>query len=320
MIQLEQPWSHILVVDDEPAITKLLRLLLEADGHRVVVAANGQIALDRVAECRPDLVILDIDMPELGGYEVCRRLKSAAATRLLPILVLTGTGAAGARLQAWELGADDFLTKPFQALEVSARCRSLLRQKQLVDALDTAESVVFTLARTIEAKSAHTRGHSDRVTGYALALAKQIGFSETNLDELRRGALLHDIGKISIPDAILDKPGKLTNEEYEVIKRHPADGVRIVESLRSARNVIPLIRWHHERLDGKGYPDGLAGATIPQNVRVLSVADVYDALSFDRPYRPAMTHNKCQEVMTDNARNGGLDAELVHQFFLNNAV
>jgi len=305
----------ILVVDDEPAITKLLRIVLEIEGHQVQVAANGQQAMECVATRRPDLIILDVDMPHVGGFEVCRRLKLAPETRLLPILILTGTGAANARLRAWELGADEFLTKPFQTLEVAARCRSLLRQKELVDGLDSAESVVFTLARVIEAKSQFTHGHSDRVTQYAITLAKQIGIGEADLDILRRGAALHDIGKISTPDAILDKPGSLSPEEFDVIKRHPADGARIVEPLRSARDILPLIRWHHERINGTGYPDGLVGNAIPHLVRILSVADVYDALASDRPYRTAMSYERCHEIMKNDSERGGLDPELVQHFF-----
>ena len=214
----------ILVVDDEPAITRLLRMVLEGDGHEVVVAPDGQAALDRVAERRPDLVVLDVDMPGVGGLEVCRRLKGDLTTRLLPVLVLTGTGAADARVRAWGLGADEFLTKPFRSLEVAARCRSLLRQKDLVDALDSAESVVFALARAVEAKSRYTHGHSVRVTRYALALARNLGLGEAEVEILRRGSAIHDIGKISTPDAILDKPGRLTPEEFEVVLRHPAEG------------------------------------------------------------------------------------------------
>jgi putative two-component system response regulator len=315
MTALECTCHSILVVDDEVAIAHLLRKVLENDGHQVNIAIDGQHALDQVAEHRPDLVILDLDMPRVGGYEVCRRLKQAPETRLLPILVLTGRSAADARVRAWELGADEFLTKPFQMLEVAARCRSLLRQKELVDALDSAESVVFALARAIEAKSPYTHGHSERVARHALTLAERLHLGEKELDVLRRGAALHDIGKISTPDAILDKPGLLTAAEFEVIKRHPGDGVRIVQSLRSARDVLPLIRWHHERLDGRGYPDGLAGSAIPLLVRVLSVADVYDALASDRPYRPALSHEMCREVMASDADQGGLDDELVKRFF-----
>ena len=311
----ERSGRLILVVDDEPAISKLLRTVLWVAGHRVVVAADGQQALNRVAEARPDLVILDLDMPSMGGFEVCRRLKAAPDTRLLPILVLTGTGEADARLRAWELGADEFLSKPFQTVELMARCRSLLRHKELVDALDSAESVVFALARAIEAKSPYTHGHTVRVTRYALALAAQLGVEEADLENLRRGAILHDIGKISTPDAVLDKPGRLTPAEYEVVRRHPADGVRIVEPLRSARGVVPLIRWHHERLDGTGYPDALSGDAIPRLVRILAVADVYDALASNRPYRAAMSHEECRAVMTADAVGGGLDPDLVRVFF-----
>ncbi|OWK39476.1 GAF domain/HD domain protein [Fimbriiglobus ruber] len=302
-------------MDDEPAIADLLRRVLEAEGHDVAIATDGEVALDQVAEHRPDLVVLDLDMPRMGGFEVCRRLKTDPGTRLLPVLVLTGTGAADARVRAWDLGADEFLTKPFPNVEVAARCRSLLRQKELVDALDSAESVMFALARAIEAKSPFTQGHSDRVARYAHALAKRLGLGACEVDTLRRGAAIHDIGKISTPDAVLDKPGRLTPDEYELIKRHPADGARIVEPLRSARDLIPLIRWHHERVDGKGYPDGLAGSQLPLIVRVLAVADVYDALASDRPYRVAMPHARCREVMVADAAGGGLDPELVRTFF-----
>jgi cyclic di-GMP phosphodiesterase len=304
----------VLVVDDEIKVTELLRVVLEADGHTVVVASDGQSAVDEIVTRRPDLVILDIDMPHLNGFEVCEQLKSDPKTRMIPILVLTGV-AADDRMRAWELGADEFLTKPFQPLEVAARARSLLRQKDLVDALDSAESVVFSLVRALEGKSPFTHGHSGRVMRYALSLAKACGLAETDIDILRRGVVLHDIGKISTPDSILNKPGQLTPEEFLVIQRHPVEGARIVGPLRSARDAIPLIRWHHERIDGKGYPDGLLGRAIPLPVRVLSVADMYDALTSDRPYRTAMSHAQCCEVMVENAESGGLDPEMVRVFF-----
>jgi putative two-component system response regulator len=306
--------GHVLVTDDDVAISSLLRTLLEAEGHRVTVAGNGREALAMVAADPPDLVLLDLDMPQLGGFEVCRRLKQAPATHLLPILILTGRAPNDARLRAWELGADEFLSKPFQAVEVLARCRSLLRVKRLTDALDSAEAVVFAFARAVEAKSPYTRGHSERVAAYAVRLARHVGMAAEDIDVLRRGALLHDVGKISIPDAILDKPGPLTPAEYELIKQHPIQGVRILESLRSVKCAMPLIRWHHERLDGCGYPDGIMGGTIPLLVRVLSVADVYDALASARPYRPAKSHAECLVILDHSARSGGLDPELVRHF------
>lgn len=315
MTERPRPIRNILVVDDEPAISKLLKRILVADGYHVVVAKDGQTALSCIAEKRPDLIILDIDMPHMSGLEVCQRIKSASETKLLPILILTGTEIADCRTQAWDLGADEFLTKPFHAVEVSARCRSLLRQKDLVDELETVESVVFALARSVEAKSRFTHGHSSRVTQYCHMLAERHGLGAWESERLRRGSILHDIGKISIPDAILNKPGPLTADEYELVKQHPIEGSRIVEPLRSAQDVIPLIRWHHERMDGKGYPDGIAEHAIPFPVRILAVADVYDALSCDRPYRPAMSHETCRTVMEENAAGGGLDDKLVFDFF-----
>jgi len=305
---------RILIVDDEPSLAELLRTVLEAEGHQVNVVLDALAAVDQVAKYRPDLVILDVDMPGIGGFEVCRQLKCARATRLIPILMLTGA-AIHERVQAWEFGADGFMLKPFQPRELASRCRSLLRQKDLVDALDSAESIVFSLARTLEAKSPYTHGHSARVTAYALSQSKRLGLGETEIDVLRRGAALHDIGKISTPDFILNKPGRLNAQELEVIQRHPAEGARIVEPLHSAQDVIPLIRWHHERMDGMGYPDGLTGRSISPLVRVLAVADTYDALASNRPYRSAMPHDLCRQVMLENAASGGLDPELVRGFF-----
>ncbi|HTU19167.1 MAG TPA: HD-GYP domain-containing protein [Gemmataceae bacterium] len=185
---------------------------------------------------------------------------------------------------------------------------------QLIEERDSAEAVVFALARTVEAKSLFTHGHSERVMHYALSLADVVGVPAHEREVLRKGALLHDIGKISVPDAILDKPGKLTIAEFEVIKGHPAQGAHIVEPLHSLRETLPLIRWHHERLDGKGYPDGLRGDAIPQLVRILSVADVYDALSSERPYRQSIPHGSCLEMLRQNALGGGLDPDLVAIF------
>jgi putative two-component system response regulator len=308
------PAQQILLVEDDPQIAALLEHLLVNDGHWVVTARNGREALAHVAVAPPDLILTDLDMPYVNGFEVCRQIKSDPATRLLPVLIITGRDAREARMQSWEIGADDFLTKPFDTLEVLARCRSLLRVKRLTDELDSAKSVLFAFARAVEAKSPHTWGHSERVTGYAMSLAKRIGLGEAECDVLRMGAMVHDIGKINIPDAILNKPGSLTDEEYSTVKQHPLQGVRIVEPLRSLREVIPIVRWHHERLDGRGYPDGLFGGSIPLLARIVSVADVFDALSSRRPYRPAMPHEHCLDLLQNSAADGGLDPELVNVF------
>jgi putative two-component system response regulator len=305
---------RIVVADDDPCNATLFQQVLAAEGHDVRLAADGAEALALIDDCNPDLILLDLDMPHLDGYEVCRRVKQDPATRLIPIVIITADDGFEAKLRSWELGADDFLGKPLHCVELVARCRSLLRVKRLNDELDTAEAVVFALARTVEAKSAYTQGHAERVTLYALALADEIGTGAEERATLRKGALLHDIGKISIPDAILDKPSALTAEEFEVVKLHPDQGARIVEPLRSLREALPLIRWHHERRDGQGYPDGLRGDAIPRLVRILSIADVYDSLASKRPYRGALEPAACLDVLRENARDGGLDPELVDVF------
>lgn len=320
MRMIEPKGRRILVVDDDPTVGAALEQILRLEGYRVTRVWNGQSALESVAEEKPDLILLDVNMPGVSGFEVCARLKGASGTSLLPIVIVTGESEFDARLRAWEVGADDFLSKPFQAVEVLARARSLLRSKALVDELDSAQSVLFALARTLEAKSRYTQGHSERVTEHAIALAERIGLSTPECETLRRGALLHDIGKISTPDNILDKPARLTPAEYHIVKQHPIEGVRMIEPLRSVREVIPFIRWHHERMDGGGYPDGIFGASIPVAVRVLSVADVYDALASERPYRPALPLDECIEILRSDSRSGGLDSELVEAFCSSPAI
>jgi len=303
--------GRILVVDDDPDLTECMQRLLSADGHDVVLSASGQDALKEVAKHHPDLVMLDLGMPGLDGLEVCQKLKADPATRLLPVLILSARDPYEARTGAWDAGADEYLSKPVRSSELLARCRSLLRLKAALDDLDSAHAAVFAFSRAVEAKCPYTLGHTERVTGYAVRLAMHAGIPEGDREILRRGAALHDIGKISTPDVILNKPAKLTKEEYAIVKQHPMQGVRIVEPMKSLRSVLPLIRWHHERMDGRGYPDGLTGEKIPLAARVLSVADVYDALTSARPYRRSLTVDESLDVMREEAANGGLDAELV---------
>jgi putative two-component system response regulator len=305
--------QRVLVVDDNPSIASLLRHGL-AEGYEVSVADDGLAALGEVAVLPPDLILLDLELPSMRGDEVCRRLKRDPATRWIPIVMITAMADSGNKIAAWDNGADEFLTKPFHMVEVVARCRSLLRIRRLIEERDSAEAVVFALARAVEAKSPFTHGHSERVLRFCLALASAVGLSGAERDLLRKGALLHDIGKISIPDSILNKPGALSDDEYEAIKQHPNQGYHIVEPLASMRDAVPLIRWHHERLDGLGYPDGLRGEEIPLLVRILSVCDVYDSLASDRPYRSSIPHHVCLEILRDNALGGGLDPELVAMF------
>src|SRR5262245_50598950 len=306
--------QRILIVDDNPVVSSMLRHGLTAEGYEVAVAADGRAALETVAHSPPDLVLLDVDLPHVPGDEICRRLKTDPATRLIPVVMITAAGGARNKLAAWEYGADEFLPKPFHLVEVVARCRSLLHVKRLIEERDSAEAVVFALARAVEAKSPFTHGHSERVARCSLALADVVGVKGPDRELLRKGALLHDIGKISIPDAILNKPGPLTDEEYALVKQHPVQGAHIVEPLASVRAAIPLIRWHHERMDGTGYSDRLTDSQIPRLVRILTIADVYDSLASDRPYRDSIPHAACLDMLRENALGGGLDLELVACF------
>jgi putative two-component system response regulator len=306
--------GRVLVVDDDPFLTAIMKGLLAGDGHEVVTASTGIDAIREVQTRSPDLIMLDLGMPGMDGLEVCQQLKSDPATRLLPILILSGRDPDEARIGAWDAGADEFLCKPVRSGELLTRCRSLLRLKSALDDLDSAQAAVFAFSRAVEAKCPYTLGHTERVTALAVRLAVEAGIPEADREALRRGAALHDIGKISTPDHILNKPAKLTPAEYTVVKQHPIQGVRIVEPMRSLRSALPLIRWHHERMDGRGYPDGLTAKSIPLAARVLAVADVYDALASARPYRAAMPHEECLAVMQEDAANGGLDPELVRCF------
>lgn len=302
---------QILIADDNHFYRCALRATLVGWGYQVIEAADGEEAWDILRrDNSPKLAILDWVMPKADGLEVCARLRAVPRHEPTYVIMLTSRDGKDNIVTALESGADDYITKPFDQSELHAR----LQVGRRIVGLQTSETVMYSFARAVEGKSPYTRGHSDRVQKYALALARELGLSPADGDRLRRGAVLHDIGKIAVPDAILDKPGKLTPEEYEIIKRHPGDGARMVEPLESVRDVIPLIRWHHERLDGGGYPDGLRGDQIPRLVRVLSVADVYDALRSDRPYRAGKGHFACLDILHEEVAGGCLDPNIVEAF------
>ena len=280
--------AKILVVDDDPAILDLLVRILQRDNYIAITATNGLEALEAVAREAPDLILLDVTMPMLDGFAVCQRLKDNEATALIPVTMLTGLDDREHRQRGLEVGADDFLTKPFEQSLLRARIRSQLRIKRLTDQLERTEHVIFMLALAVEAKDAYTEGHLRRLSSYSEQLALAAGIPQEQHKAIRFGGLLHDIGKVSIDDAILGKPGALTPEEYEQIKLHPEYGARIIHPMRFATEVEPIIRHHHERWDGKGYPCGLHGETIPIGARIVAVVDAYDAMMTDRPYRRAL--------------------------------
>src|SRR5579872_808523 len=273
--------ERILIADDHPAARIALTTLLRREGFEVCETSNGEEALAQCASFRPDLILLDIVMPGMSGFEVCRRIKATPETRLTPVVLITGLSETEDRIKGINSGADDFLSKPIDINELLARTRSLLRLKQYTDELENAESVLFALARSIEARDPYTHGHCERLSEMSARLGEKLKLPEEQIKALRRAGTVHDIGKVVIPDAILLKPGPLSEEEEHVMRKHPVVGERICAPLKAFRLVLPIIRHHHERHDGSGYPDGLRGAEIPVTAAVLQLADVYDALTTD---------------------------------------
>jgi putative two-component system response regulator len=310
----EVPPADILVVDDVQENRALLTRFLTSQGHRVTVACDGRSALHSVAQAPPDLMLLDVRMPGLDGFEVCRIIKDDPATRLIPVVLITGLTDRDSRMHGIEAGADDFLNKPFDSGELIARVRSLVRAKRHTDDLDSAESVITSLALTVEARDRYTEGHCQRLARYAMLLGRQLGLPESDLQALHRGGYLHDIGKIGIPDAVLLKPGPLTGAEYEVMKQHTVIGENLCGNLRSLALVRPIVRHHHERLDGSGYPDGLGGSAIPVLAQIIGIVDIYDAVTTTRPYRAARTVDQGFAELDGDVRKGLISNELVDAF------
>ena len=305
---------RILIVDDIPQNVDLVSSLMRAEGYEVTSAADGLEALAQVAAAPPDLIFLDIMMPTLDGYAVCRQLKARPETRLVPIVLITALGDEADKLLGIEAGADDFLTKPFSHAELKARTRSLLKLKTFTDELEHAETMLLTLGRTVEAKDPYTQGHCERLAAYSVALGRVLGLQGDDLTALDRGGALHDLGKIGIPDAILLKPAGLTKAEWAIMREHPVIGERICLPLRSLKGVLPIIRHHHERWDGGGYPDGLAGEATPLTARVLQVVDIFDALTTERPYKPALSQATALAALRDEVARGWRDPGVVEPF------
>lgn len=304
----------ILVVDDEEQNRVLLERLLNGCGYAVVTAVDGEAALAVLAEWRPDLILLDVQLPGINGFEVCRAIKQRPATRLTPVVLVTGMGDRDHRILGIDAGADDFLSKPFDSGELTARVASLLRLKRYTDELESAESVILSLALTVEARDPYTEGHCQRLAAYAETLGVQLTLTEAELVALRRGGYLHDVGKIGVPDAVLQKPGKLTLSEYQTMKRHTVIGEELCGDLRSLEAVRPIVRSHHERLDGSGYPDGLHGSRVPLLAQIVGIVDVYDALTTTRPYRAALPAEVAYAELTQEAARGLHSEQLVREF------
>lgn len=301
-------------MDDDPGALEALGDALGTLGYDVWQSVDGSVALMLACEHQPDVILLDVKMPGKDGYEVCRELKAEPLTSLIPVVFLTGYGSREARLEGLDAGASDFLNKPCDMVELEARVRNLVAFRRMTLELDSAEQMVFSIARAVEARDRDTGDHCGRLARLGVLLGERLGLDAEQLKALRRGGYLHDLGKIGIPDAVLLKPGPLTDDEWELMRRHVEIGVEICSPLRTLQPVLPLIRHHHERWDGSGYPDGLAGEDIPLLARVFQVVDVYDALTNDRCYRKALSRDEALEVLREETAVGHWDPLMVDEF------
>ena len=307
-------YEKILIVDDESGARAALEFLLRREGFEVRDAADGPTAIQECATFRPDLILLDIMMPGMDGFEVCRHIKATPETRLTPVVLITGLTATEDRIMGINAGADDLLSKPIDLNELLARTRSLLRLKQYTDELENAEAVLFSLAHSIEARDPYTHGHCERLAEMSARMGERLGVPEEQIKALRRAGVVHDIGKVAVPDSILLKPGPLTADETKAMQKHPVVGERICAPLKTFRLVLPIIRHHHEKHNGTGYPDGLSGEEIPLTARILQLSDVYDALTTDRPYKVAFTPEVALDLMGEEAERGWWDRSLFEAF------
>ena len=304
----------ILIVDDIELNRRLLKAMLKTASYRILEAARPTAAIQILEREKVDLVVVDLVMPEMSGPEFCHLLKSERRTQLIPILMTTSVQGTENEVAGIESGADEFLIKPLQPAVARTRIRAMLRNKALTDSLEEAETILFALAQAVERRDKYTGMHCERLTTYSLALGQALGLPRQEQLALYRGSYLHDIGKIGIPDGILFKRGLLTDEEWQTMRLHTIRGEEICKPMKTLAPVLPIIRSHHERWDGSGYPDGLSGEDIPLLARILQVADIYDALTTARPYKPAFSHQHALEIMIEEARRGWRDPELVPLF------
>jgi putative two-component system response regulator len=293
--------SHtVLVIEDDSANRQLLASLLTREHYTVRTAADGESGLIAALDPDLDLILLDIGLPKIDGLEVTRRLRLDRRARTVPIILLTGRAGVDEMVMGLDAGADDFVSKPFQRPELLARIRSAIRMREAILGMETAQAVVAALANAVEAKDVTTELHCQRMAGLAAQLGEKAGLTDEDLEALTYGALLHDVGKIGVPEGILTKPGPLSPEEWTVLRRHPEIGERICQPLELSRAFVTIVRHHHERWDGFGYPDRIAGEVIPQGARIVGLVDAFDAMTHDRPYREALS----LDVAMDEIRSG----------------
>ena len=303
-----QDATKILIVDDDERNLKLIEASLRVHEYEVVKASSGEDALSALRQTDFDLILSDVMMPGMDGFELCRRIKRNNATRMVPVIMLTALDDVSSKVKAIESGADDFMNKPPNKMELFARIRSLVKLKRTNSQMTSIRNVIFSLANTVEAKDGYTQGHIERVSNLSICIGRRIGLTEPEIEALKLGGALHDIGKIAVPDQILNKPGPLTPEEFEIMKKHADIGFKICMPLKDNLGMaLSVVRHHHEKLDGTGYPDGLKGDQVSMVARIMAVVDIYDALITDRPYRKGMTQANAIKILEEEGQKGKID-------------
>jgi putative two-component system response regulator len=305
---------NILVLDSNEMNRRMLKAILKTASYRIHECAAAAEAMAILEKENIDVIVLDLMLPEISGPDFCRWLRSNRKTKLIPTLMLTNVLGVDNEIEGITSGADEFLIKPVHARLLRARIAAMLRTKALIDSLEEAETILFALARAIEHRDKNTGAHCERLADYSVKMGEALGLSALELTALYRGGFLHDIGKISVPDAILFKPGKLTPAEWDVMRKHTIQGEAMCRHMKSLAPVLPIIRNHHERWDGTGYPDGLKGEEIPLLARILQVVDIYDALTTARPYKPALPPQEAVIVMRQEVACGWRDPVLTKLF------
>ena len=305
---------RILVVEHVEDTRRLMARLLSSQGYVVEGVTDGEHALSVISKAPPDLIMLDVQMPGLSGFEVCAAIKRNPATRFTPVILVTGMRDRESRIEGIKAGADEFLAKPFDGAELEARVHSLLRLKRSTDELESAESVILSLALTVEARDPYTNGHCERLAHYAFALGQQIGLSPDELSVLQHGGYLHDVGKVGISDSVLLKRSKLTRAEFIAMQQHTVIGDRLCGNMRSLASVRLIVRHHHERLNGSGYPDRLRGEQVPLLAQVVGIVDAYDAMTTSRVYRSACSRDYALSELKSDAAKGLFRPDLVDAF------
>ncbi|MBN1341994.1 MAG: HD domain-containing protein [Phycisphaerae bacterium] len=303
--------GHLLLVGPEDPLRRLETVLADQPWRQFVARAPEEAMLTLRMEPTIDLVIIRPGSQLKSSIDLCRYINLEPSTSFVSVVFIRDEASSEDRTAIFQAGADDCIQLPATQEEIIARLQHAITIKRTTDSLEDAAVVITSLANAIEGRDAYTCGHTQRVGTYCLEIAEAFEFGSDDLQALRMGAVVHDIGKVRIPDQILNKPGRLTDEEMEIIKEHPLIGYDILQPLRTFRKILPIVRWHHERPNGTGYPDGIGGDDLPLLPRIVAVADFFDAISTDRPYRKAMPLSQCAEIMRHAASDGHLDANIV---------